>query len=324
MKSYKTYAPEDFAQEHSFINWVLGKPGKDHVFWEAWIEQHPEREEDVEIARQLVLSFTFVQEDIEASRKAALWSKIDQQTAATVVSLRKPRKWMAYAATVAILVAAGTWFLLNDSYQKVITQNVQLKTLDLPDGSVAELNAASTLKYQEDWSKDRYLDMEGEVFFEVKKGNPFVVNTKYGQVRVLGTSFNVFARATIFEVVCHSGIVEIMDSNGRIDTLRVGQKGIASAQGWEIVSIETESIPGWIPGEFNFTETPLKRVFDEMERQFGVEIEMANSIPTTLTYNGTFQRNGIGIDEFIKQLEKVCFAAGLSFENKNNVYLIRN
>ena len=304
MKSYKTYAPEDFAQEHSFINWVLGKPGKDHVFWEAWIEQHPEREEDVEIARQLVLSFTFVQEDIEASRKAALWSKIDQQTAVTVVSLRKPRKWMAYAATVAILVAAGTWFLLNDSYQKVITQNVQLKTLDLPDGSVAELNAASTLKYQEDWSKDRYLDMEGEVFFEVKKGNPFVVNTKYGQVRVLGTSFNVFARATIFEVVCHSGIVEITDSNGRIDTLRVGQKGIASAQGWEIVSIETESIPGWIPGEFNFTETPLKRVFDEMERQFGVEIEMANSIPTTLTYNGTFQRNGIGIDEFIKQLEK--------------------
>ncbi len=141
MKSYKTYDPVDFAQETSFINWVLGKSKKDSIFWRAWLEQHPERAEDIAVAKQLVKSFQFQHEGISASSKAALWDKIDEATSAPVIRLTGARKWLAYAASIAILSAIGLWFFMQNPNQEVRTAKAEFKEVDLHDGTVAELNA---------------------------------------------------------------------------------------------------------------------------------------------------------------------------------------
>ncbi len=44
-----------------------------------------------------------------------------------------------------------------------------------------------------------------EGFFKVQKGNKFIVHTPAGDVEVMGTSFNVFAREEASKVSCVTG-----------------------------------------------------------------------------------------------------------------------
>jgi len=91
--------------------------------------------------------------------------------------------------------------------------------LILPDKSQVWLNAGSTLTYSKEFGgKSREVKLKGEAFFKVKsnKSKPFVVSTKYMDVRALGTSFNVkaydedqFAVATLIE-----GSIKVESNNG--------------------------------------------------------------------------------------------------------------
>jgi hypothetical protein len=71
----------------------------------------------------------------------------------------------------------------NDSYEVV----------EFPDGSVAYLNKNSSVSYDPEFN-ERIVEQSGEVFFEVTKSDaPFIVKTVVGEVKVLGTEFDVKA-----------------------------------------------------------------------------------------------------------------------------------
>ena len=71
------------------------------------------------------------------------------------------------------------------------------KTVLLPDQSTVRLNAGSFFTYDAaTWDDARTVELHGEAFFDVKKnGVPFTVTTSNSRVQVLGTTFNVRARA---------------------------------------------------------------------------------------------------------------------------------
>lgn len=69
-------------------------------------------------------------------------------------------------------------------------------SLELADGTRVWLNAESRLRYPVAFTgKERKVEMEGEVYFEVAKNKekPFIVTVNGVDIRVLGTSFNVSA-----------------------------------------------------------------------------------------------------------------------------------
>ena len=184
------------------------------------------------------------------------------------------RPWvrMAIAASlVAILVVS---YLLTKPKYTVITTGIgQSEVVVLPGGSVITLNANSQIKYEEaSWSKQRKVLLEGEAFFDVVKGNEFVVKTDEGNIRVLGTSFNIRARDDDLDVICYTGKVNVFNKTANTD-LTPGKS--VRIENLNIVREWTQNLTGqpkWINGITELDEVTPDIVLQELKHQFGITI----------------------------------------------------
>jgi ferric-dicitrate binding protein FerR (iron transport regulator) len=80
----------------------------------------------------------------------------------------------------------------------------------LPDGSVIAMNAESKISFNRNkFMKKRFVEMEGEAFFNIQKGGPFTIRTKSADIHILGTSFNVYSRDQAFKVSCVTGKIKV-------------------------------------------------------------------------------------------------------------------
>lgn len=170
--------------------------------------------------------------------------------------------------------------------------------LTLPDGSKLTLNAESKVTYKPlMWKISRSVSMEGEIFFEVVKGSEFSVKSDNGNVKVLGTSFNVYSRENGFSVSCLSGKVvvesELSNENNQVKTILEKGEGVAfrkeSAPAVMAEDVVATSA-SWREKEFYFTHRPLDEVLKEVSRQYGIEIEYNNE--SDLYYTGNFSMKG--------------------------------
>lgn len=116
--------------------------------------------------------------------------------------------------------------LVLSSCSKVkVSTGDDYETVNFPDGSFAYLNKNSSIEFDKDF-KGRKVKHKGEVFYEVKKGYiPFIVETETGEVKVLGTKFNVKSTKNDIEVEVESGSVELKVDK-LIKNIKKGQKAI--------------------------------------------------------------------------------------------------
>lgn len=115
-----------------------------------------------------------------------------------------------------------TLFSCSDSNIKISSAD-SFKIIEFPDGSKAYLNKHSTVEYNKNFEY-RAVTQNGEVFYSVSKGQtPFVVTTQAGEVKVLGTEFNVKAFKAVLEVEVEKGIVEVK-ANKIVKKITKGQK----------------------------------------------------------------------------------------------------
>lgn len=82
----------------------------------------------------------------------------------------------------------------------------QASTFRLPDQSRVVLSANSSISYPK-YFWNRNLRLQGEAYFEVKKGENFTVKTEEGNVSVLGTRFIVSEADEKIQVQCFEGRV---------------------------------------------------------------------------------------------------------------------
>lgn len=288
-KDYTTYGAEELAQEPGFIRWVRGGDEEAARFWEQWMIDHPERSEMVESARALVRALHFKESPPKSKQIDDLWDRINEEIEAgeEVAETSPPRirrlRWLGYvAAAVALLLLVLQVWNINRRWEVIRTEAGQRLTYVLPDSSVVELNAASTLRFaSRDYARQRRVQLTGEAFFQVEEGPAFVVETDRGAVTVLGTSFNVLARDEDFVVDCFTGRVQVaLDRSGAAQVLTAG-RGARAAEGntLEGYAFDEAKAAGWRRDRIYFEETSLGSVFDEVERQFDVDIQMGDSIP---------------------------------------------
>lgn len=189
---------------------------------------------------------------------------------------------LSVAAAVSLLVVA--FFLLDE--KTVVTPMAETKVQLLPDGSEVTLNADSKIEFPRlTWSLGREVKLKGEAFFKVKPGSTFVVETDRGMVTVLGTSFNMNARAAAFEVACYTGKVNVSSGQGSVLLTQgmvtaLGADGLAPAVPFDANKAD------WRTGDFYFDSKPLHMVMHELERQFNVEIVFSGD--STRLYTGYF------------------------------------
>ncbi len=186
-------------------------------------------------------------------------------------------RWVQYAAA-AIALALAVWFIWpNNSLVEYDLARQERLEETLPDGSTFVLNAESRLSYDaKAWEDNRRLNLQGEAFFRVQKGSTFTVMTPGGEVRVLGTSFNVRARREALDVECQSGKVAVYSKNGtKLSELTPG-RAVRVLDGGQIIEewqVPVKDAADWISGISRFRKVPLHVVLAEIERQYNVNFD---------------------------------------------------
>ena len=251
----------------------------------------------------------------EGKGKAIAWeglkAKINRQSESKGNSrFMWTKMHMGIAASLILLIAVFS--ILNiSSNTTVVTEKGQHLVFFLPDSSKVTLNADSKITYDtKNWQTNRTINLEGEAFFQVKKGRKFEVTSNKGTVTVLGTSFNIYARENNYKVACVTGKVKVSaNENNQYQVLTPGlQTSIVNS----IVNKPSRLVKGkraysWIDNEFYFEKISMTQVVKEIERQYNLSIKIPNNVKERM-YTGYFDTKNIK-----NTLDKVCLPMGLKY-----------
>ncbi len=356
---YSHYDIEDFASDPAFRQWVL-TPNPDLIFfWETWLADHSHKRTVIEAARMLVVTCHFMETDFSAVERENLLLKIEQkirEAAPSDEGLPKTfkhyetqyfqtdrragittRKWQVKVAAVMIGILALSGIVIPLTQEKTSAPGRRVQhfeknnapgtySLLLPDGSVAILNAHSTLLYPAEFDGNiREVRLSGEAFFEIVKNpeKPFVVRTSDITTRALGTSFNVSAypQSTGTTVCLVSGKVEVESHETRSTPVMLapGEAAQYDKSSGKIVKRAFSYLEevAWKDGTLSFKNTPLREVFDQLELRYGVKIHCKEIPKKAKSISGGF--TGVPLNQV---LESIGFAVNFDFEIKGqDVYV---
>ena len=196
------------------------------------------------------------------------------------------RVFIQYAA-VAVLALGLVMVTFASLYTRHIqTERGEHLALLLPDESKVELNAESEISYKPYWWRvSRAVALGGEAFFQVQKGSDFVVRCNNGEVRVLGTSFNVLARLDDFKVTCFTGKVRVSSNHEAVVLLPNMEATVVGTTLAKVKLEKSDEIIGWRVNHFNFTNVPLIKVIEEIERQYNIQVRKPSKIDYYYTGN---------------------------------------
>ncbi|WP_202703648.1 FecR family protein [Flavobacterium sp. UGB4466] len=211
-------------------------------------------------------------------------SNILNQKTVTPKAIPLYKNWMFRAAAVFVLVL-GITFVMKLLIPQTQTANFGEKTtFSLPDNSEVVLNSGSEIRYKKwNWTNNRHLELKGEAYFKVAKGQRFEVQTSLGKVSVLGTQFNVKVRKNKFDVVCYEGRVRVNYANTQI-VLTHGQS-VNFENGKQVNTTINSLKPEWIDNQIYFYQENIRTILDEVERQYNITIEL-NTKDTTSLFTG--------------------------------------
>lgn len=228
------------------------------------------------------------------------------------------------AAAVLLLLVSGSLALLGLPGRAVALPGESV-TVTLPDGSVAELNSGSTLRWTRSIlpgaSPVRTYRLAGEAFLDVVPGErPFVVETHNAQITVLGTRFNVRAREELgsgTEVVLEEGRVRLSHGgSGESVELAPGEAAVvdsgAVAPGLPR-PVELDRALVWRDRGFSAVQYRLSDILGELSLRYGVEIGLADPVDGSQRLTVHYARLG----DLREVLSDLSTARGLRFREMN-------
>jgi transmembrane sensor len=191
---------------------------------------------------------------------------------------------------------------ITDLRNKLITPKGGFYKVTLPDGTIAKLNASSSISYPVFFlGKERRVSITGEVYFEVasatEKGpnyeKPFFVdvNDRNMIVEVLGTHFNVnaYAEETIAKTTLLKGKVKIAYGEN-VKYLKPGQQAVVTSDGnLTVDSVETNFEISWMSHVIKANQQDLKSTLNALCRWYDLDLEYApdaNNTSLKSSYSG--------------------------------------
>lgn len=306
---YATMTLDELARDDRFRRWVIHRDPEAERFWTAWLVQHPDGADKLQVARAFLLAL----EEENTSLSATSLEEITDDIVRVRAGRPRPlwqRASFRVAAGIAIALGFGFIALLvwrrtdraalaleNDS---PVTGNVvkkanatsRIQSIRLEDGSLILLYPNSTLRYPTHFSAtDREVHLVGKAFFTVAKkpSQPFWVYTNTLTTQVLGTSFLVSALADDGQanVVVKSGRVSVYRSRDvakarqekrheRAGVILTPNQQVAYTPVDERLVKTVVANPSVVtPGAaeaFIFEETPIAEVFALLEKTYGLPV----------------------------------------------------
>lgn len=171
-----------------------------------------------------------------------------------------------------------------------VTGASETATVVLADGTVVRLGPESRLRIPGiRGSREVFLD--GTAFFAVAKlpEYPFRVRTRAGDAQVLGTRFEIRTNAGNLRVVVLEGRVALESGTDRVE-VGAGEMSLIS-EGTSSAPVKVDDIRPlvpWLERFLVFQSTPLAEVAMELEREYGVPVEIADDALAGLTVTGWY------------------------------------
>jgi ferric-dicitrate binding protein FerR (iron transport regulator) len=198
-------------------------------FWRQIQQEYPDKAEQMEMARNIVLLLSKKNINISVQDSRKLWYPIEgdiqfpasrspdrpvqlttgNREAGGKTALKVNKFSPIWRVAAVLLVFFGLAYLFFHQVDQLEPQGEEepiyavhqtekgtKSTFKLPDGSSVRLNSGSELRYIKKFEGDsRTVLLKGEAFFEVvqDKSKPFIVRTDNFLTTALGTSFNVNA-----------------------------------------------------------------------------------------------------------------------------------
>lgn len=190
--------------------------------------------------------------------------------------------------------------------------------ITLIDGSSVWLEPGSELTYSGQFSSEsRSVQLKGKAFFDIAHDpvHPFLVQTQWLDVKVLGTSFTVsaFAAGNEAEVKVQSGRVEVVrKQDNAYLVLTPNERVVVSKEPGPLVKSLVEQPvvvnAGAVTNQFNFADTPIADVFKTLEQAYRISIQFDPTVfaNCTLTAKLTDQ-------PLFTKLDMICSSIGASY-----------
>ena len=307
----------EIVEDESFIRWVKHNSWQDASDWEEKIRQNPEMMEDTAAAKKLIEHFSSNDSPVEKAYLDGIWNKIDNATTekGKIRPFRSIFLYAASAAAVLIFLVIG----LLPQVETFKTENGEITSLTLPDNSQVTLNAGSKVVYSGNrFNTRRKIQLTGEAYFKVTKGNTFSVVTTEGTVTVLGTTFNVRSRDEKLSVFCYTGKVKVSDQFKAVyltkgkKTAKLPGEILQDAQPTDI----NEGLQ-WRSGLFYFQNTSLKEVIAEVSRQYDAVIHLPESEEKRVITTSFDNKN------IESALFNILWPLNLKAEKKDGKYIVQ-
>ncbi|MCF6360502.1 MAG: FecR family protein [Cyclobacteriaceae bacterium] len=170
------------------------------------------------------------------------------------------------------LAFLGFFLLLFSCSEQSVSTDDSFDGVELPDGSIVWINHNSTIVYNEKF-EIRRVHLDGEAYFKVVSSNkPFIVTTKLGEIKVLGTKFNINSTDDKLEVEVESGKVELEVDDQRKEVNR-GQH-VTYTKGSNNIEIReaTYKFKIWLK-ELEVELKKLGKVISRETKKLGRELE---------------------------------------------------
>lgn len=241
----------------------------------------------------------------------------------------KTRIFLSIAAGISLIFILGFLIYSNKSvfeptneetiFKIVSTVSGERKKGFLPDGSLVFLKENSKIQYQEDFSANRTVLIEGEVFFQVKKinNNPFKVKSRKLETTVLGTEFLVSDKREGTELVfVKSGKVKVTQISDPKNKIVISKNQAVSVQvsthEFELNDItNNEKYLSWMDGTLVIESANATKIAEEISNWFGVEVINKASNSDCLI-SGAYQR--MNLEEI---LEMINYSVNLNYNYEN-------
>jgi len=195
------------------------------------------------------------------------------------------RRWMAggLAAAGAACAGAIAWRLLvsddGDAFQRSAhAAPGHPETLELPDGSRIALDSGARLDVAYRPGKRSVALHAGAAFFQVARDpdRPFVIDAGLGDIRVLGTSFEVDRGETAVTVSVLEGSVDVRDRAGGRTTLVAGQGvEVSRVALGPVRAVAPDRVASWRSGRLVFENVPLEEVAASLTRRGLARVRVA-------------------------------------------------
>ncbi|QXI27624.1 FecR family protein [Pseudomonas vanderleydeniana] len=286
-------------QEQAALAWLSrlhDQPSRtDQALFSRWLQADPAHAEAYAQAQVL-----WELSEVPASRLAqeeafALQGLLREMDRPRRSPLRRWSAPLAMAACLLLMIAMGAGWQpqrwLDDLGADYVSAPGQVRTVTLADRSEVTLDTDSAIAVDFSGGERHVRLRRGSAFFSVSHtGEPFVVDARGGEARVLGTQFEVRLQDEGARVTVLSGRVGVTPGKGAPQQILTANQQQAYADGTAqpLHAVDSELQLAWRQGWLNYSKSSLAEVVDDLRRYYPGRILLFNDALAARRVSGSF------------------------------------